>query len=269
MTAEIIQPPTNWTLSLQQQWGYGAATLASVHNATHCVASADTFALVANNGPKGGAVWNLTLALDPLTTGMILQQPFLTSEPITLGGNSSESLAVTYMVAWSIKDSQGIFKALAEGKGSLDVHMDYHRHRLWRGETSSTNHVSVQTVEVWKSLQKSATALNISLAAVAARAPVDAALQEAFASFGLEPSERQALHDVTWLAIQNPEEQLTYKITGDDGAAHLEFYPSWTGNIITADQRIATLSEIERRHSAELEKARRDVEKIREQLGCD
>lgn len=115
MTAEIIQPPKNWTLGLQQQWGYGAPTLASVHNATHCIASATTYSLVANDGPKGGAVWNLILALDPLAVGLVLNQPFLASEPITLGGNSSGSLSVTYTVAWSIKHSQAILANISKG----------------------------------------------------------------------------------------------------------------------------------------------------------
>ena len=269
MKVKLIQRPTHWTFGLEEKWPAGVQRVTSIERATHCLLSGSTFALVANDGPKGGAVWNLRLTLTSLPDALLLQQPFLDAEPNTLGGSASASLPVTFCLEWAVKDTETVLTLLGRGSGAVDAYLTYQRHRFWWSTNSTTNHQTVPLAEIWGALRQSASSQVRSLAAVAARARIDAALSQAMIPLELSEGDQVAFLSALWLAIHQPDSPLDYHIAGFDGEAQLQFRPGLSSNVINADRRIETLSHIAEIHEHEIEHAQRAIGEMRTQLGCE
>ena len=262
MRITILRPPANWSVKLERPGSVpGVSFVANLEDAQRIRLAGTCPALIGNEGPKGGAVWDVRAQVNGLGTHWQLDGDILKPQPYTLAGKTYAGHDLPFALTCAITDlGNGIPGLEGTGPPMVTLGVVYNRHGWFGRVVSDHSEVSVDRAELLDAFRRGATANGVDLARVKLDPWIRGRIDEDFRKFGLSEPERNNLHHAAWMAAGPQASVLTYPITGEDGAAVLYFMEGWTGMAVAADGHRSTLTEVGDIHRAL-------VQAVQERLG--
>ena len=258
ISLQLLSPPDKWSLQLMTAIGGGLPSIQqSVLGATHCQVSGSANALVSNDGPKGGAIWDIEVKLMGLANPCKIIQPPGLRPVVTLPGNSSEPSTISFIFQWPIGDSLLVLDALVNHPQPISLAVRYHHHGFLGKARMAKSEVTVRQTELWLALLDQAQSSHFDMGQVAARPDLDRMFDGAFRKVHISDEDRQSLWQGLWMALQQPESPLDYRIEEVAGSLRLLFRTGYAVAVL-ADGNRDTLAMIAQEHR-ELVSAATDV----------
>lgn len=264
---QLLSSPDAWSLQLMRAIeGAQHYVQPLVSDATHCQVSGTANALVSNDGPKGGAIWAIEIKLKNLPAPCIIVQPPGLRPVVTLPGNSSEPSAFDFVFRWPIEDALPVFTALRSLAQPISLAVSYHHHGFLGKEKGASSEVSVVRADMWSALLDHAQRSYFDIAQIAARPQLDQIFAKSFRKLDISDEDRQALWQGLWMALQQPEPPLDYRIEEAAGSVRLLFRIGYAV-AVHADGSRATLDTLVQEHREFVSAATNVLVKVRGTLG--
>ena len=258
MRITILRPPATWTVKLERPGTVpGVSFVANLEDAQRIGFAGSCPALVGNDGPKGGAVWDVRAAVNGLGDRWQLEGDILKPQPYTLAGKTYAGHDLPFALTCSIGDlGNGIPGLQGAGPPTVTLGVIYNRHGWFGRVVRDHSEVSVDRAALYEAFKSGAAANGVDLARVQLDHWVRERIEKDFRRFNISEPERNNLHHALWMAAGPQASVLTYPVAGEDGAAVLYFMEGWTGIAVAADGRRSTLDEIADAHKALVETVR-------------
>ena len=217
MKVQLLDLPIEWSM---QYWkGRGSVKYSStLDEAAYCQVAGVAYMLITNDGPRGGAVWGLTVTSPGLPSWCTVQPPADLEATITLAGYETAGSQMTIALVWPVDRVEEMLTKLADPLGGLTLRVAYKRH-TWKGPQRETSDLKIQYRSVWDRLNNG----RIGLADLAVVGEVDRQLTAAFKPFELGDGDVDALRAAMWWPIRNPDQPLDYPIDEFQGVPRLRF----------------------------------------------
>lgn len=217
ITARLLAPPIGWSTS------YVGSSLRSysapVTTADFGQVTGRLSIVFSNDGPKGGAVWNLRLRTSDLADPLKLLDPLDPQElpsTVTLSGYSTESIELTVALAWHMRDVENVVRIVTDPAGAFTLRLTYRR-RSWMHDTTHQARLTVHWRDVWDCLNNSTSGL----AELTIRPDIDRSIRDLAGTFGLSQDEADVVRDALWYTLWKPGNSLDSRVEPGQDGPHL------------------------------------------------
>jgi hypothetical protein len=133
MTVSFRKPPIQWAVAPARQTAGrlpGLSSLASFEEASWIQMAGQCQATVDNDGPRGGAIWDVALGASGLPDRWAAHGNF-GEQPFSLDGKSSRGFNPTFLLVCQKGDFELGAKALLESSGFVTLRISYQRTGLF------------------------------------------------------------------------------------------------------------------------------------------
>jgi hypothetical protein len=194
-------------------------------------------------------MWDIEVAMSNLPDGCMVLQPGSTQEPITLVGNSADTLSVEFIFFFPMERAHTALTKLATQQATMELAIS-HRYRkpLRRKEQTAKASLSVAYAEVWASVKAQARIEHRDLALIAVHSEIDTTCNSAFEALPVTPEERLALRNGVWMLIEQPEYPLDYPLDGVTGRSRMLFRTGYAANAVYGDGTDEVFARIRKTH---------------------
>jgi hypothetical protein len=217
MSVQLLDLPLNWSLSFWKGSG-SVVYMTTLEEATSFQIAATGHMLITNDGPRGGAVWDLRVTSPGSPAWCVVRPPADLPATVTLAGYETEGGETTIALVWPIGHLDEMLSNLAGPSRTLLLQLSYKRH-AWRGARQEQSELRMPCKPIWDCLNNGRTGL----ADLAVLGQANRELGEAFAPFDLSPGDADALRSAMWWPIRNPDQPLDYPVDEFNGVPRLRF----------------------------------------------
>ena len=261
MRITILRPPANWSVGLLKHGiRPGVWSVANLDDAEQIQLVGVCPALIGNEGPKGGAVWDAQAEVVGLGDPWRVRRDVIVPQPYTLAGKTYAGLEPSFALSCPIaKVSDGI-RALGSTDGQIHLRITYNRHGWFGRSIVDQTEACVDRGLLLFAFKDGAAANGVDLRRLQLDPWLRQVIEDTFAKYGLKPEEHNSLRQAVWMAVGPEQQPLTYPVDGEDGTAVLHFRDGWTGIGVAADGRHSTLREIASAHKDLVSEVRHRLE---------
>jgi hypothetical protein len=144
-------PPRSWNVSPTIQTGgkpLGTVRIANLDEPFRLQVSGDCQATIENDGPKGGAIWDIRLQVLGLDTPWKSGASFPDRQPYGLAGKASVGFVQSYTFICPKDSIQAGLQQLDASKSPIELEVTYHRSGLLRRDVRERTVLTVTRDEI-------------------------------------------------------------------------------------------------------------------------
>jgi len=247
MSIELLGPPKQWDVSAARPSSVrGVLMMANISDAQEIVFAGSCPATIGNEGPKGGAVWDVRAEVQGLDKPWQFNPNILDRQPYTLSGKTYDGWQPRFSLTCKLGELTEGLQTLQEGENPVRFMVLYKRRNRFGRPGQAITTLVVPRKTILAAVKDGAARQGLDLSQAQIVKQVQEMTEAAFQRWHLNQPEIDNL--IAWVWMQISDGDVTYAIEGDDPSSRLLSKPGWGGMTVIADGHRSTLEEIAETH---------------------